>query len=247
MTTKHRTRAPEADAVDGRRARSGGPTGRVDVPEAARPVATVRTTGIRRRLFAAIWKAMDASVDSQVAEPKDEVLRDVAGHVVEIGSGRGSNFPRYPAGVSLKVLEPNRHMHAALAERAAACGLDAELIAADLRDAHLPSDSVDVVVSTLTLCSVPDRAAAVAEIRRVLRPGGRFLFIEHVAEPAGPRRVIQRLVRFPWRWAFDDCDPCADTDQVIAQAGFASVDSTTRNLEPALDPTNRVHWGVATK
>ena len=186
------------------------------------------------------------TVDEAIADAKDVSLRDLPPDIVEIGAGRGSNFARYAPGSRITVYEPNRFMHDALATRAAEHDLDLTAHAADLRDASLPTGSVDSVVSTLTLCSVPERAELVAEIRRVLRPGGRFHFVEHVAEPADTsRRRYQRIVRRPWSAVFDRCDTCADTDHVIAAAGFSHVDATIGHLGPALDPTARTYWGVA--
>lgn len=207
-----------------------------------------RTTGLRRRIFARLWTVMDGPVDDQVAVAKADVLAELEGPIVEIGAGLGSSFHRYPAGTRVIAFEPNRFMGDGLTAAALAAGIELDLHTRDLREVGLPSESVQTVVSVLTLCSVADRVGLLAEIHRILRPGGRFVFIEHVAERDDRRRLLlQRLVRPGWRALFDGCDPLAPTDRLIADAGFSHLRATTRNLGPALDPTNLTHWGVATK
>ncbi len=207
-----------------------------------------RTSGFRRRAFAKLWESMDEPVDEQIALAKDDVFADISGPIVEIGAGHGSNFSRYPRGTQVTAFEPNTYMTRHLAEVASTTGIVLEHWTSDLRDAALASDSVAAVVSVLTLCSVPDRADLIAEIHRVLQPGGRFIFIEHIAETTSTRRRwFQRLVRPAWRALCDGCDPCAATDRLIADAGFARIEATSANLGPGLDPTNLNHWGVATK
>ena len=90
---------------------------------------------------------------------------------------------------------------------------------------HVESDSADFVVSTLVLCSVNDAAAALREILRVLKPGGRFVFVEHVAAPKGSRlRRWQRRLKGLWRRIGDGCEPDRETWKVIEAAGFAEVE-----------------------
>jgi ubiquinone/menaquinone biosynthesis C-methylase UbiE len=90
----------------------------------------------------------------------------------------------------------------------------------------LEAASADAVIGTLVLCSVADVAAALREIRRVLKPGGRFVFIEHVVAPAGTWRWrLQRWVRPLWRVIADGCHPDRDTLSAIRAAGFARVEA----------------------
>jgi SAM-dependent methyltransferase len=112
----------------------------------------------------------------------------------------------------------------------------------DLRPTHaedtrLPDGSVDAVIATLVLCTVPDPAAAVAEVRRILAPGGTFAFLEHVGAPAGTAlRRLQRVLRRPWSWTFEGCLLDRDLAGVIGEAGFAGVDLQEYRLRSAFVP-----------
>jgi SAM-dependent methyltransferase len=101
------------------------------------------------------------------------------------------------------------------------------LVTISLGVAQYPAhgESVDAVISSLVLCSVRDPEAALREVRRVLRPGGRFVFVEHVAAPHGSGlHLAQRALSPVWRAFSDDCHPDRDTGRVIEAAGFADVD-----------------------
>jgi len=157
---------------------------------------------------------------------KPDLFRDVSGTVLELGPGTGANFAFYTPKVRWIGIEPNPHMHAALRSRAAEHGIeDAEFRDAGVERMDVPDASIDVVVSTLVLCSVPDLDAALSDIHRVLRPGGRFLFVEHVAAPRGTGvRRLQRLLRPFWKFIADGCRPDRETGAAIRRAGFADVD-----------------------
>jgi SAM-dependent methyltransferase len=127
------------------------------------------------------------------------------------------------AGSRLIAIEPNVHAHNALGRKAARYGIDLEIRAEHAESTGLPGASVDAVICTLVLCTVEDQAAALAEVHRILRPGGRFVFIEHVGSGPGPLRALQGLVRRPWRYVFDGCCLDRDTAGTIAAAGFADV------------------------
>lgn len=122
-----------------------------------------------------------------------ELLAGASGDVLEIGAGTGANLPWYPPSVGrLLLLEPDATMRKRLARRAPA---KATVLAGRGRQLPLGTGTVDTVVSTLVLCSVGDVDEVLAEVRRVLRPGGRLLLLEHVAAPTGTRtRAAQRQV-----------------------------------------------------
>ena len=112
--------------------------------------------------------------------------------------------------------------HGAL-RRSARREIDLEIRVERAESIGLETASVDAVICTLVLCTVEDQSAVLAEVRRILRPGGRFLFIEHVRAGPGLLRTLQRLLRRPWRFVFDGCCLDRDTAATIADAGFADV------------------------
>jgi len=116
-------------------------------------------------------------------------------------------------------------MHEALRRRAKQCGIDLDLRELAGENLDLPSASVDFVFSSLVLCSVERPEQVLAEVRRVLRPGGSFVCVEHVAAPVGSRIYgLQRMIQRPWKWLFEGCDLCRDTGSTLRAAGFGQVD-----------------------
>lgn len=152
------------------------------------------------------------------------ILAAATGRTLEIGSGTGANLDVYPASVTGLVLtEPDPHMARRLRARLEAepPAIGGPVEVAEVGAERLPydDDSFDTVVSTLALCTVGDPAAAVAEAKRVLRPGGGFLFIEHVRDEEGTRRARwqDRLER-PWGWFAGSCHPNRRTETLITGA-----------------------------
>lgn len=174
---------------------------------------------------------------------------DTAGTVVEIGAGTGANLAHLPAGTRVVAVEPNRAMHDRLRRRCDDAGVDVTVVADGAESIPLPDASVDEVISSLVLCTVPDPERALAEIRRVLRPGGRFRFVEHVAAPRrGVRRAMQRAIRRPWGWLFEGCRPDRHTLDTVRAAGFADVRAEHRRFRGSVFfPVNTAVWGVAVR
>ncbi len=180
--------------------------------------------GPYRWLFAWLMSRLGPRHDAAVAEVKQRLLGSLQGTVLELGPGTGVNLAYLPAEVRYVGVEPNLHMHAYLRQQAAALGRAIELRTATGERLPAPDASVDAVLSTIVLCSVTDVAAVLGEILRVLRPGGRFVFVEHVAAPAGSRlRRWQRRIRPLWRRIGDGCHPDRDLESAIRAAGFARV------------------------
>lgn len=125
---------------------------------------------------------------------REWVCRRAEGRVLEIAIGTGRNLPLYPAGTALTGIEQSPAMLAIARRRAAELGIDADLRLGDAQSLDFPDRSFDTVICTVALCTIPDDAAAVSEVRRVLRPGGRFVLMEHVRSPVLPVRLVERLL-----------------------------------------------------
>ncbi len=117
-----------------------------------------------------------------------------AGDVLEMAAGTGRNFPYYPPDVRLTAVDVSAGMLEIARTRAADLGLKVDLRLGDAQSLEFPDAAFDTVVCTLSLCTIPDWRRAVAEAARVLRPGGRFLAVEHVRSPILPVALVQRLL-----------------------------------------------------
>lgn len=164
--------------------------------------------------------------DARFTPYRRRVLAAAQGRVLEIGAGSGVNLPFYSERATEIVgLEPHPKLQA-LAERT---GL--RVIRGSAQAIPLEGGSVDTVVSTWTLCSIPDPGAALREMRRVLRPGGRLLFVEHgLAPDAGVQRWQRRLTPV-WRHVAGGCHLDRDIPALIRAAGFEIVQLETGHME----------------
>lgn len=125
---------------------------------------------------------------------REWVCSQVEGNVLEIAVGTGRNLGHYPPGVRLTGIELSPAMVEIARRRAAALGRDADFRVGDAQALDFPDESFETVLTTFSLCTIPDDGAAVAEVKRVLRPGGRFLLAEHVRSPLGAVRAVQKLI-----------------------------------------------------
>jgi len=180
---------------------------------------------IRGRFNAWFLAECDGYMHRKYFELKTHLLTNVPPVIVELGPGTGANLRYMPAGTRLIAIEPNRRMHDTLRRRAEQRGIDLDLREVDGEALDLASSSVDFVFASLVLCTVAKPEIVVAEVLRVLRPGGRFACIEHVAAPIdSPVRSLQNVLARPWRWLFEGCELCRDTGSTLKQAGFSHVD-----------------------
>jgi SAM-dependent methyltransferase len=202
---------------------------------------------VRGRLNAAFFRLVDGYVHRRIGARKEALFADLPQQVVELGPGTGANLKYFRPGTHLIAIEPNPHMHPALTKAAAERGVSLEVRATGAEATGLPSASFDAVVSTLVLCTVPDPAAALAEVRRILRPGGRLVLLEHVAAPRGTFLAgLQRVLRHPWLWAFEGCDLDRHTADTISAAGFSDVELERYRLRSMFFPVNEQVAGTAT-
>lgn len=208
--------------------------------------------GLRDRFFARVYDRMlEPLEEAGLRDWRSELLRGVSGTVVEIGAGTGANLRHYPTAVErLVVTEPEPAMLSQLRGRLDQVppGIDAVARRAPASALPLDDGEADVVVSTLVLCTVPAPGAVLAEARRVLRPGGRLVFLEHVAAEDDPKRLRrQRRFDVVWPHVAGGCRLTRRTEATIADAGFtieAITRESARRAPTVIRPMIR-GWAVA--
>jgi ubiquinone/menaquinone biosynthesis C-methylase UbiE len=183
---------------------------------------------LRGTLFAAMYDRMSrSSEEAGVGEMRQRLLSDVSGDILELGAGTGMNLSHYDEGLaSLVLTEPEPAMLRRLQPKALEEAPNAEVVQASAEDLPFEDASFDAVVSTLVLCGVEDQARALQEAKRVLRPGGRLLFIEHVrSDDPKLARFQDRMNRFNHFLVGCDCN--RQTLAAIEEQGF-----TVSKVEP---------------
>lgn len=185
-------------------------------------------SGLRQRVFAWALARFNARYERFVSNYKRQLFADVSGSVLEIGPGAGANLRYLPNGVRWIGVETNPFMLSYLREEANRLSVTIDIRIGTAGTLPAADSSVDVVISTLVLCCVPSPPRCLQEVLRVLKPGGRFLFIEHVAAPRGTRlRRIQNLVTPLWKRLGDGCHPNRETWVELERAGFEKITCET--------------------
>jgi ubiquinone/menaquinone biosynthesis C-methylase UbiE len=171
-------------------------------------------------IFAGLYDAMGASAERRwIGGRRRRLLAGARGAVLEIGGGTGANLAHYRDVDRVTIAEPDPFMRRRLGHKLTDARVPIEVSAAGAEALPFPDGSFDTVVSTLVLCTVPDQEAALDEVRRVLCPGGRLLFIEHVRAAGSAARWQDRLDPL-WRRLHGGCHPNRDTVAAIEDAGF---------------------------
>jgi len=195
--------------------------------------------GLRQRIFAWCYaQNRESHPDPLMDNYKREIFADLQGDLLEIGPGTGDNLRYLPQGTRWIGLEPNVYMQTFLQDALSMSDVQGEIRTGTAESTNMPDASMDGVISSFVLCSVTNLDAALAEIMRVLRPGGRFAFMEHVAAPEGTvLRRTQHLITPVWRFVADGCHPNRDIEAAIRRAGFSSVEiQSFRAPEPIVSP-----------
>ncbi len=181
------------------------------------------------RWFAAFYARTVGMMErGPLGKMRAELLSGLQGDVLEIGAGVGTNFPHYPAEARVIALEPDPHMLKRARENTSP---NIELRQAPAEQLPVADASIDAVVSTLVLCTVDNVAASLAEIRRVLRPGGELRFIEHVRNGGAIGRV-QDITQPAYGWFSGGCQANRRTEQALTDAGFTFDRIEHRKLNP---------------
>jgi SAM-dependent methyltransferase len=175
-------------------------------------------------------------------------LADVYGQVVEFGPGSGINFLYMPNHIKWTGIEPNTAFHASLITKAREKGIRATLLPDNSGPVPLPDNHADFIVCTLVLCSVSDPAVLIGEMKRILKPGGKLIFIEHVAAPERTGlRLLQNIINPLNRFFADGCNCNRETWRLFGNGQFAISEFTHHRVKGTL-PFHRPHIiGIAVK
>lgn len=195
-------------------------------------------------------RVMERSEKRFLTEWRKGLLGDVSGRVLEVGAGTGVNLPLYPKTIERVVFsEPDPHMRARLAEKiSSSTSIPAEVSDGSLDFLPFPDGEFDVVSCMLVLCSVPDLNRAIGEIRRVLRPMGRLVFMEHVAAQDHTTTLKwQRRLEPVWKRVSGNCHFTRRTEQAILDGGF-TIETIHRDpMQSTLPLTRSTIRGVAVR
>ncbi|KPP96393.1 MAG: Methylase involved in ubiquinone/menaquinone biosynthesis [Bacteroidetes bacterium HLUCCA01] len=176
------------------------------------------------------------------------VLRGLQGDVLEIGAGTGLNFPHYPSQVQeIHTIEPNPGMGSRAEKRAEKAGIRLHQHVLSAETLPFTDARFDAVVSTWTLCSIPDVQRALAEVHRVLRPGGRFTYVEHGLAPDENVRRWQHRLNPLQNVIADGCNLNRDIHSLIEQAGLVHVQEDAHYVEHAPKTVGYFYIGIAEK
>ena len=199
-----------------------------------------------RVIFPLLWEV--ALNQPFVAKHRHDLLSQASGEILEIGFGTGLNLPHYPEQVrKITVVDPYPGMHRKAERRIENSGfeVDQRLISGE----QLPFDdgTFDCVVPTFTLCSIDDVRRAVGDVYRVLRPGGRFLFLEHGLNPDPKVQTWQHQLNWLQRDLADNCNLDRNVRELVSSQPFSSVESAEFYLERTPRTHGYVCQGVAVK
>jgi ubiquinone/menaquinone biosynthesis C-methylase UbiE len=168
------------------------------------------------------------------AQHRSRLVEGLTGSVIEVGCGPGGMFAHYPPSVtSVLAVEPDPYLRERAAEAAATAPVPVTVIAGTAESLPVTDASVDAAVYSLVLCSVPAQAVALAEARRVLRPGGQLRFYEHVRSSSRLVGWLEDAVTPLWRRSAGGCHPNRDTVAAIRDAGFVVGDLHRLGFSPA--------------
>lgn len=200
---------------------------------------------MKHPVFARVFVLLSRAAREEVGPHRDEALAPATGRVIEVGAGHGENFTRYPGTVTEVVaVEPEPYLRRKATEAAAAAPVPVRVVDGTAEALPAGDGEFDTAVASLVLCSVPDQAPALAELHRVLRPGGTLIFYEHVLAQDARLARRQRRLDPVWTRLAGGCHLDRDTPAAIAAAGF-EIEHARRFDMPRAGPVKPHVIGLA--
>ena len=187
-------------------------------------------------------------MEREIGSQRDELLAGLSGRIVEVGAGNGANFRHYPPAVEEVVaVEPEPYLRAKAEQAARAASVPVRVIDGTADELPLEPDSIDAAIASLVLCTIPDGPGALAEMRRVLKPGGELRFLEHVRSDEPRKARAQRMSDSSGIWPLlgGGCHCSRDTLAAIETAGYSIERVNSFSLGPSWWITNPHVLGVA--
>lgn len=183
---------------------------------------------------------------SPITRQRRKIIPKATGTVLELGFGSGLNIPFYDASLVRQVLalEPSKEMWSLAEEKVRSAHFEVEHLEASAEEVPVGDGSVDTVVATYTLCTIPDLSVALSEIRRVLKPGGTLVFCEHGAAPDEEVRRWQDRLNPIWTRLSGGCNLNRPMPSLLEEGGFKIQEMETMYL-PGWRPANFNYWGTA--
>ena len=192
-------------------------------------------------------RLIDVALGKQAESVRSRVAGGLSGHVLEVGFGTGRNLRHLPADVErVYAIEPASGGRRIAEPRVAACPVPVEYIGLDGASVALDDESVDHVLITWSLCTIPDVTTALSEVHRVLRPGGSLHFVEHGRSPQPKAAAWQDRVTPVWKHLFGGCHLNRPIPDLITEAGLA-ITTIQSYSQKGPETVSRMYEGIATK
>lgn len=174
-----------------------------------------------------ILNNLSGYMDTLFGKNKKVLFENHPNTVIEIGAGAGANMRYLRKGTRLIAIEPNIHMHGNLHKSANKYGIELEIKTLTGESIDLPDNYCEFVIGTLVLCTVTNPIKCIEQIKRILKPAGAFIFLEHVkAKENILLDLIQRWLHKPWHWFFEGCHTNRDTQLLLESSGFSKLEIT---------------------
>jgi ubiquinone/menaquinone biosynthesis C-methylase UbiE len=199
-------------------------------------------------IFARFFDRLSGLMEREIGSQRDQLLAGLSGRVAEVGAGNGANFRHYPQAVEEVVaVEPEPYLRAKAEQAAREAPVPVRVVEGVAGELPLESHSVDAVVSSLVLCTIPDGPGALGEMRRVLKPGGELRFLEHVRSDEQRKARAQQLSDSSGIWPLigGGCHCSRDTVAAIEAGGYSIERVESFTLGPSWWITNPHVLGVA--